>query len=120
MNALEAEAKQQAEIEREEMRKKQQALEDEGKKPRGKKPKQPSDRPQDKAQRNFTDPDSRIMKDGSSKSFEQCYNCQAGVDEQSQVIVATNVTQEPNDKQQVKPMVGKIKENMEGKVPNNA
>jgi transposase len=120
MQALEAEAKQQAEIERAQMRKKQQLLEDEGKKPRGKKPKQPSDRPQDKAQRNFTDPESRIMKDGSSKSFEQCYNCQAGVDEQSQVIVATNVTQEPNDKQQVKPMVGKIKENMEGKVPQKA
>lgn len=46
------------------------------------------------------------MKDGASKSFEQAYNCQAAVDETAQVIVATDVTQEPNDKQQVKPLVG--------------
>ena len=120
MQTIEAEAKEQAEIERKEIQQKQQALEDEGKKPRGKKPNPPSDRPQDKSQRNFTDPDSRIMKDGSSKSFEQCYNCQAAVDEKTQVIVATNVTQQANDKQQLKPVMEKVKNNMEGKVPEKA
>jgi hypothetical protein len=44
--------------------------------------------PAEKAQRNFTDPDSRIMRDGATKSFEQSYNCQAAVDDQAQVIVA--------------------------------
>jgi transposase len=46
--------------------------------------------PQDKAQRNFTDPDSRIMKT-SDNSFHQCYNAQAVVDDAHQVIVATRV-----------------------------
>ena len=49
-------------------------------------PKPSSKAPPDKAQRNFTDPDSRIMKD--SKGFEQSYNAQAAVDADGQVIVA--------------------------------
>lgn len=74
-------------------------------------------RPADKAQRNFTDPDSRIMKDGATKSFEQCYNCQAAVDSQAQVIVAAQVTQQANDKQQVKPLVEQMKTNLKGEKP---
>ena len=50
--------------------------------------------PEDKAQRNFTDPDSRIMKDSATKSFAQCYNCQAAVDGEEQVIVAATLTQQ--------------------------
>jgi transposase len=46
--------------------------------------------PKPKAQRNFTDPDSRIMKT-SDGSFHQCYNAQAVVDEDHQVIVATDL-----------------------------
>jgi transposase len=46
--------------------------------------------PEDKAQRNFTDPDSRIMKT-SDNSFHQCYNAQAVVDDAHQVIIATRV-----------------------------
>jgi transposase len=68
--------------------------------------------PTDKAQRNFTDPDSRIMRDGATKSFEQSYNCQAAVDDQAQVIVAAQVTQKANDKQQVKPLIEQIKTNL--------
>lgn len=45
--------------------------------------------PSDRGQRNFTDPDSRIIKVSSTKPFEQCYNCQTAVDEESQVIVGT-------------------------------
>lgn len=67
-------------------------------------------RPEAKAQRNFTDPDSRIMKDGATKAFQQSYNCQAAVDA-SQVIVAAEVTQQANDKQQVHPMVKAIRQN---------
>jgi LPS O-antigen subunit length determinant protein (WzzB/FepE family) len=60
------------------------------------------------------------MKDGASKSFEQAYNCQAAVDEKSQIIVATNVTQETNDKQQLKPLVEEIKKNTDGNKPKKA
>ena len=45
--------------------------------------------PDDKAQRNFTDPDSRIMPGPGGRDFQQSYNCQAVVDSANQVIVAT-------------------------------
>ena len=117
MKSLDAESKAKADAKREEIRLKEQALEKGGSKRKGKKPKEPSDKPEPKAQRNFTDPESRIMKDGASKSFEQAYNCQAAVDEESQIIVATNVTQQPNDKQQLEPLVEEIKKNTEGETP---
>jgi transposase len=74
-------------------------------------------RPQPKAQRNFTDPDSRIMKDGATKAFEQAFNGQVAVDSKYQVIVAAGVTQEYNDKQQVEPMVERLKANLNGLCP---
>lgn len=117
MKSLEAESKAKADAKRREIRLKEQSLEKEGKKRKGKKPKDPSDKPEPKAQRNFTDPESRIMKDGASKSFEQAYNCQAAVDEESQIIVATNVTQQTNDKQQLEPLVEEIKNNTDGETP---
>jgi DDE family transposase len=64
-----------------------------------------------------TDPDSRIMRDGATKSFEQSYNCQAVVDSHSQVILAVQVTQQANDKQQVKPLVEEMKSNLGGRTP---
>jgi transposase len=73
--------------------------------------------PAEKAQRNFTDPDSRIMRDGATKSFEQSYNCQAAVDSQAQVIVSAQVTQQANDKQQVKPLIEQMKANLGGVKP---
>jgi len=117
MTSLEAEAKAQAEAKRQAIKDKEQSLEEEGRKRKGKKPEAPSDRPEDKAQRNFTDPESRIMKDGATKSFEQCYNCQAAVDETKQIIVATYVTQQANDKQQLEPLVEEIKNNTDGAKP---
>jgi len=64
-------------------------------------------RPEAKAQRNFTDADSRIMPDGAHKgSFVQAYNAQIAVDGAAQIIVAADVTQETNDKQQLAPMWG--------------
>lgn len=117
MVSLEAEAKEQADAKRQAIIAKEETLKKEGRKRKGKKPKEPSDRPEKKAQRNFTDPESRIMKDGATKSFEQCYNCQAAVDEESQIIVAAYVTQQANDKQQLEPLVEEIKTNTDGRKP---
>jgi transposase len=74
----------------------------------------PGPAPPDKAQRNFTDPDSRIMK--TPDGFEQAYNAQAAVDADSQVIVGEGLTNAPNDKQQVAPMVEAI-EQQTGRAP---
>ena len=74
--------------------------------------------PKDKAQRNFTDPESRIMPSSSEKgSFLQGYNCQAAVDDKHQVIVAHDTTQQTNDSQQAAPMVEQVKKNT-GKAPD--
>jgi len=70
--------------------------------------------PSDKAQRNFTDPDSRIMKVSSTKSFEQCYNGQAIVDDSSQVIVAAGLSQRANDMEEVEPILDILEENLGG------
>ena len=117
MKELEEEAKAKAEKKREEMRLKEVAAVESGKKRNGKKPKEPDDKPRDKAQRNFTDPDSRIMKDGATGSFEQCYNAQIAVDDKKQIIVVSDVTQDANDKRQVKPVVRKLEENTSGEKP---
>lgn len=74
--------------------------------------------PEDKAQRNFTDPESRIMKDGASKGFEQAYNAQIAVDGASQIIVVAGITQESNDKKQLIPMLEKVEKNL-GTLPEN-
>jgi hypothetical protein len=72
--------------------------------------------PEDKKQRNFTDPKSRIMLDRATKAFVQGYNAQAAVDCLSQVIVAADVTQQ-TDKQQLVPMVDQIEDNL-GEIPD--
>ena len=56
--------------------------------------------PEPKAQRNFTDPQSQIMKT-SSKGFQQCYNAQMAVDGEHQIIVATQVEPQVNDQSQL-------------------
>lgn len=73
-----------------------------GKKPRGRKPKPPEPGPKKTDQVNLTDEDSRIMPT-SGGGFEQTYNAQAGVDMDSMFIVENHVTQQPNDKQELKP-----------------
>jgi transposase len=90
-----------------------------GKKKGGRKPELPDPeqaKPDDTAQRNFTDPESRIMPDGANKgSFVQGYNAQIAVDSASQVIVAAEVTQETNDKKQLLPMIALMAANLEQK-----
>ena len=61
--------------------------------------------PDDKAQRNFTDPDSRIMPGPGGRDFQQSYNCQAVVDSTHQVIVAARATDRPSDKGQAVSMI---------------
>ena len=107
---LEAEAKARAGVQaleaQEKIEERQRQEAETGRKPGGHGPKVPDPqaaRPEPKAQRNFTDPESRIMKDGTG--FEQAYNAQAVVDAEAQVIVAASVTQEPNDKRQLVPML---------------
>jgi len=84
-----------------------------GKKPRGKEPKPPESGPRATDQINLTDEESRIMKVAGG-GFEQCYNAQAVVDTESMLILAPHVTQATNDKEQVEPMLEKIRANPEG------
>ena len=61
--------------------------------------------PGEKAQRNFTDPESRIMPGPRGRDFQQAYNCQAVVDDAHQVIVAAEATNQASDKQQAVSMI---------------
>jgi hypothetical protein len=109
--ALEAEAKAQAEAKA----KARDGDDHPGDGPRpGRKPKHPPGEPKPKAQRNFTDPDSRIMpgKDG----FVQAYNGQAAVDATAQVIVAHSLSNSPADAPCLVPLTDAITQNM-GKSP---
>ena len=72
--------------------------------------------PDDKAQRNFTDPESRIMPAPGGRDFLQAYNCQAVVDSGHQVIVAAQATNQSSDKQQAVAMVEEAIDNV-GAVP---
>lgn len=65
--------------------------------------------PEPKAQRNFTDPESGIMRSG--KDFVQGYNAQVAVDHAAQVIVAQSLSNSPTDVQQLAPIVAQIKQN---------
>jgi len=108
--ALEAAAKAKAEAEK--AARENEAADD----PRpGRKAAPPSDVPEGKAQRNFTDPESRIMK--TKDGFIQGYNAQAAVDAASQVIVAHGLSNASNDQQQLAPMLDAIEANT-GELPD--
>jgi transposase len=117
-NEAQAESQRRRE-EKEEEQKQKAGEEGETREPEASRPEEPEQavRPKAKAQRNFTDPESRIMRDGATKSFEQSYNCQAAVDDKAQVVVAAEVTQQANDKQQVEPMIEQLKANLSGEKP---
>lgn len=101
--AQERYAREKAEFD-EKMNKREAKEEETGKKPRGKLPTPPEPGAKDSDQINLTDEESRIMK-VSGGGFDQCYNAQAGVDAHTMLVVATGLTQAPNDKQQVTPMI---------------
>jgi transposase len=123
--ALEAEAKEKAKAEQKAANECQEEREAkdvaDGKKVRGRPPttRDPEAAlPKAKDQRNFTDPESRIMKDGATGSFVQAYNAHAAVDEEAQIILAASVTQKANDKQAFLPMLEEIESHL-SELPDN-
>jgi transposase len=78
-----------------------------GKKPGGKPPEPPSADPLPTDQINLTDEESRIMPVAGG-GFEQCYNAQVAVAAESLLVIATEVVQAPNDKQQLEPMLRQL------------
>jgi transposase len=115
--ALEQQAVERAKQQQPEYQAKKKTWDNRSERRGGRPPKAPSDKPKAKDQRNFTDPDSRVMLEASSKSFQQCYNCQTAVDDKAQVIVAAAVTQQPVDRQQLAPMIKKLNINTDGQMP---
>ena len=123
--ALEAEAKAKAQAQAEEARERianrERQETETGTKIGGTPPRIPDPEqaiPDQKAQKNFTDAESRIMLDGATKSFVQAYNVQVAVDSASQIIVATAVTQDANDKKQLTPLLEGVHANL-GRLPEN-
>jgi transposase len=108
--ALEADAKAAADEARRIEAEKEKVRQAEGRKKPGKPAAPPSDEPAPKAQRNFTDPESRIMK--TKDGFIQGWNAQAAVDGAAQIIVAHDLTQNSNDKGQLVPLVDGIESNL--------
>ena len=111
--ALEAEAKA---VAQEEARRRAEAEEQrkaEGRRKNGKTPAPPSGEPDPKAQRNFTDPESRVLhtKDG----YIQGYNAQAAVDGEAQIIVAHGLTPSMSDHGQLVPLLDGIEANLDRK-----
>ncbi len=111
--ALEARARERYEAELAEYKRKMAAREEKeretGKKTRGRVPKEPEyTGPEEKEQYNFTDPESKIMKEGNGGGFEQSYNAQAAVDYESRFIVGNTLSNHPNDKQEGVPTIEAI------------
>jgi transposase len=115
--ALEAEARAAAEEKARAEAAAEEARMAEGRGKPGKKAKPPSGTPAPKAQRNFTDPDSRILK--SKDGFIQGYNAQAAVDATAQVIVAHGLTRSQSDQDQLTVLLDGIETNL-GRRPNEA
>ena len=110
---LEAEAKAAA---AEEMRRRAAAEERriaEGRKKNGKTPAPPKQEPDGKAQRNFTDPESRILK--TKDGYIQGYNAQAAVDAEAQIIVAHGLTPSMSDQDQFVPLLDTTEDNLDRK-----
>jgi hypothetical protein len=110
MSRLEKEAEAAARVMQERLSQRQAEEAASGKKKRGRKPKVVESSPVEEAKANISDPDSRIMK--ARQGYVQGYNAQAIVS-QDQIIVANGVTQEANDVQQLKPMLGTLESTLE-------
>jgi transposase len=103
MRRLEAQAQAEAEVERQRRAEAEVERQRTGKQRRGKAPTPVAESPDDKAQSNFTEPELRIMRT-NNKGWDYCGNAQASVDGACQIIVACDVTEASNDKQQAEPM----------------
>ena len=109
---LEARAQERYEAEQAEYEAKMRAREEKarqtGRKPRGRTPQPPTPGPRDKDQYNFTDPESRIMKNSNNQGFDQHYNTQVAVDQDSFLIVANTLSNHPNDYAEMEPTLDAI------------
>ena len=109
---LEARAQERYEAEKAEyeakMREREEQAKKTGRKPCGKAPQPPTAGPRAKDQYNFTDPDSRIMKNSTDKGFDQHYNAQVAVDQDSRLIVGHTVSNHVNDRGEAIPTVDAI------------
>src|SRR5438132_971878 len=103
MRRLEAQARAEADAERKRRAEAEAERMRAGKPRRGKEPKPVDESPSEKAQSNFTDPELHIMPT-NNKGWEYCGNAQASVDGAYQIILACDVTEAANDKQQAVPM----------------
>jgi hypothetical protein len=110
---LEARAQERYEAEQAEYEAKMREREEEakrtGRKPKGRAPQPPTATgPEAKDQYNFTDPDSRIMKNSTDKGFDQHYNVQVAVDQESMLIVGHTLSNHPTDREEALPTVDAI------------
>jgi transposase len=110
---LEARAQERYEAEQAEyeakMREREEKAKQTGRKPKGRAPQPPTvTGPEAKDQYNFTDPDSRIMKNSTDKGFEQHYNVQVAVDQESMLIVGNTLSNHPTDREEALPTVDAI------------
>ncbi len=78
------------------------------KRPRGRAPQPPEAGPWERDQYNFTDPESRIMKNSTNEGFDQHYNVQVAVDQDTLLIVASSLSNHPNDKGEAEPTLGAL------------
>ncbi len=86
----------------------QAKAEETGRKPGGRAPQPPTPGPRPEDQYNFTDPDSRIMKNSTDQGFNQAYNVQAVVDQATMLVVGNRVTNHPNDKNETLPTLDAV------------
>ena len=109
---LEARAQERYEAEKAEyeakMREREEKAKKTGRKPGGRAPKPPTAGPQAKDQYNFTDPDSRIMKNSNNKGFDQHYNVQVAVDQDCRLIVGNTLSNHVTDREEAIPTVAAI------------
>ena len=109
---LEARAEERHEAEKAEyeakLREREEKSKRTGRKPGGRKPKPPTGGPRAKDQYNFTDPDSRIMKNSNNKGFEQHYNVQVAVEQECRLIVGNTLSNHASDREEAIPTVDAI------------
>ena len=109
---LEARAQERYEAEQAEYEAKMRAREEKarqtGRKPSGRVPQPPTPGPRDKDQYNFTDPESRIMKNSNNNGFDQHYNVQVAVEQDSFLIVSNTLSNHPNDYADIEPTLDAV------------
>src|SRR5438128_5019430 len=108
---LEEQARAEAEAERQRRQEAEAERQRTGQKRRGKEPGPIQETPDDKAQTNFTDPELKMMK-ANNKGWDYCGNAQASVDGAYQIIVACDVSDAANDKQQAVPLAQASRDNL--------